>query len=130
VFDMSATGRGAERRADDFYGGALSRRCEHFARLNSINADEYRQASTLRARGDRRRRHGSGDQVLIPKNCKCGGTLHVARDVTESEEEQANRNEDAAIFRCAACGLRHVDYTSTRPDRYRNPPVPDQAVFK
>ena len=70
---------------------------------------------------------------MIPTKCTfrgCGGTLHVAPNVTEKEEEEANRYEDAAIFRCASCGLRHVDTTSTRPDRYRKKRVPDQSVFE
>jgi hypothetical protein len=68
--------------------------------------------------------------MLGMEHLGCGGTLRVARDVTEHEEIEANRFEDAAILVCSKCGERIFDDTvSSRPDRYRKPRVPDQSVF-
>jgi YgiT-type zinc finger domain-containing protein len=69
--------------------------------------------------------------MLGMQHVGCGGTLLVARNITIEEEERANRFEDAAILVCNKCGERIVDdVTSSRPDRYRKPRVPDQSVFE
>lgn len=69
--------------------------------------------------------------MLGMKHMGCGGTLLVAKNITEEEEERANQFEDAAILSCTKCHERVVDdVTSSRPDRYRKPRVPDQSVFE
>jgi hypothetical protein len=58
------------------------------------------------------------------------GRWRYARDVTEHEENEANRYAPAAILECDRCGARAVLEGSNKHPRAAAERVPDQSVFE
>lgn len=66
---------------------------------------------------------------MIGEKHDCGGTFRVAPDVTQAEEEEANRYAPAAILCCDKCGNRAVFESANRHPNAHAARVPSQSVF-
>ncbi len=70
---------------------------------------------------------GHGDKTMVRI---MAGRWRVARDITEAEENDANKYAPAAILQCDRCGTRQVVEGSNKHPLAQAARVPDQSVFK